>query len=159
MASRQTIVRNCSKMSKARLHDLLMIGWQRTIARHGKGAVAEELEISTVAVDKQLSGSMPDFSLIVNAYGFDSEVLDDVADALGVRIVPKEAVCDTDDLNLLLSRALVKFTEAIHPHGPGGRPIIHTEYLDGEELMRSVHVETGKWLARCADIRRPRAVA
>lgn len=159
MRQRQTIVRNCSMIGKAGLHDLLMIGWQRAIAKFGKGPFAEALEISTVAVDKQLSGSMPDFSLIVNAYGFDSEVLDDVLDEMGLRIVPKEAACDTDDLNLLLARALVKLNEATHPDGPGGRTIVHTEYLDGELVMRSLHKAAGAWIERCAVIRGDRAVA
>jgi hypothetical protein len=159
MPARQTIVRNCSKISKSSLHDLLMIGWARSIAKFGKGAFAEELDISTAAVDKQLSGSMPDFTSIVDVYGFDSEVLDEILDKLGVRIVPKEAACDVDDLNVLLARALVKINEATHPDGPGGRTITHTEYLDGELVMRSIHKASGAWVERCAVIRGDRAAA
>lgn len=159
MRHRQTIVRNCSKISKSRLHDLLMIGWSRTVSKFGKQAVADELDISTAAIDKQLAASMPDFATIVDVYGFDSEVLDEVLDELGLRIVPKDTVCCVDDLNLLLSRALVKLNEAVHPDGPGGREIVHTEYLDGEDVMRALHAKSGDWLARCGEIRRPRAVA
>lgn len=159
MTQRTTIVRKCGRIGKGRLHDLLMIGWSRCIARYGKQPFAEALEITTAAVDKHLSGSMPGFESIVDAYGFDAEVLDEVADALGVRIVPKEAVCDTDNLNLLIARALLKINEATHPAGPGGRVITHTEYLDGEEVMRALHKATGDWVQRCGDIRKPRAVA
>jgi hypothetical protein len=159
MASRLPVVRKCSKISKPQLHDLLMIGWQRAIAKFGKGAFAEALDISTVALDKQLAKSMPAFETIVDAYSFDEDVLRDVLDELGVRIVPKEAACDTDDLNVLLARALVKINEALHPDSPGGRAVVHTEYLDGEEVMRQIHSASGAWLQACADIRRPREVA
>lgn len=159
MAARQTIVRKCSTPNKPRLHDLLMIGWQRCVARYGKQAFAEKLDISTVAVDKQLSGSMPDFSLIVTARGFDEDVLNDVLDELGLRLVSKEATCDVDDLNVLLARALVRINEAIHPDSPGGRAIVHSELLAGEDDMRALHKASGDWLQACADIRRPRAVA
>lgn len=159
MATRQPVVRKCSKITKPQLHDLLMIGWQRAVSKFGKGAFAEALEISTVAVDKQLAGSMPDFATIVEAYAHDDEILNDILDTLGVRIVPKEAACDTDDLNLLLARALVKINEATHPDGPGGRNITHSEYLDGELVMRALHKTSGAWVERCAVIRGDRAAA
>ena len=159
MATRQPVVRNRSKISKPQLHDLLMIGWQRAISKFGKGSFAEALDISTVAVDKQLSGSMPDFATIVDAYAIDCELLDEVLDALGVRIVPKEAACDVDDLNVLMARALVKINEATHPDGPGGRTITHSEYLDGELVMRQIHKASGAWVEQCAVIRGHRSAA
>lgn len=159
MQPRQTIVRKCSKISKSRLHDLLMVGWSRSIAKFGKGPFAEAIELTTAAIDKQLASSMPGFEHIVDVYGFDAQVLDDVAKALGVRIVPEDAVCDTDDLHVLLARALVKISEAMHPESPGGRTIVHSEYLDGEAVMRELHAASGRWLAACSDIRKPREVA
>lgn len=156
MRSRQSIVRKCSKISKSRLHDLLMIGWSRSIAKFGKGPFAEELDISTVAVDKQLSGSMPGFESIVDVYSFDDEVLTEVLAELGVRIVPKDATCDTDDLRLLLARVMLMVQQAEHPRGPGGRAIVPQEYLDGEEVMRALHTMSGNWLQKCADIRAPK---
>lgn len=159
MPSRQTIVRNRSKLGKSRVHDLLMVGWARCIARYGKEPFADALDVTTAAIDKHLKGSMPDFATIIDAASIDDQVLDEIADALGVRIVPKDAVCCVDDLNLLLSRALVKLNEAIHPDSPGGREIVHTEFLDGEEVMRALYHRSGEWLERCAQIRKPRSVA
>lgn len=158
MASRLTIVRKCSKIGKSRLHDLVMVGWSRCIARYGKQAFAEELGVTTAAIDKQLSGSMPDFALIADARGFDEDVLNEVCDALGIRIVPRNTVCDSDHLNLVLARALVKINEATDPKGPGGRAIVHTEYLDGESIMLELHKATGAWLEKCAEARTPRMV-
>lgn len=160
MPQRTTIVRNTAKIGKSRLHDVLMIGWARMIARHGKSEFADELGVTTAAIDKQLQGTMPGFDLIVDACGMgEGDVLSEVCDALGVRIVPKEAACDTDDFNLLLARALVTINEAMHPDSPGGRTVTHTEYLDGEEVMRALHKASGDWLQACADIRKPRSVA
>ena len=156
---RTTIVRKGGRIGKARLHDLLMVGWQRCVAKFGREAFADELEISTEALRKQLSGSMPDFSTIVAAYCIDDDVLSEVLDALGVRIVPKEAACDVDDLNVLMARALVKINEATHPDGPGGRTITHSEYLDGELVMRQIHKASGAWVEQCAVIRGHRSVA
>lgn len=159
MAERQTVVRKCSKIGKARLHDLLMIGWSRAIAKFGKGPFAEALDISTVAVDKHLSGSMPGFEAIVDAYSIDDDVLNEVLSELGVRVVPKDATCDSDDLKLLLARVMLKIQEAEHPDSPGGRAIVHQEYLDCEANMRALHKMSGDWLEVCAQIRRPREVA
>lgn len=156
MAARETIVRNRSKVSKARLHDLLMTGWARLIARHGKGSFADALDTSTVAIDKHLTGSMPGFELIADALTFkDSDVLDDVLAELGIRIVPADAVCCVDDLSLLIARVLVKVQEAEHPDGPGGRTVVPQEYLDAEDLMSKLHRATGAWLEKCRDIRTP----
>lgn len=156
MATRQSIVRNRSKISKARLHDLLMAGWTRLIVRHGKGALADELDTSTVAIDKHLTGSMPGFDLIADTLTFkDSDVLDDVLAELGLRVVPSDSVCCIDDFALLLSRVLVKVQEAEHPDGPGGRAVVPQEYLDAEELMAKLHRATGAWLEKCREIRTP----
>lgn len=162
MNQRTSIVRNRSKVSKSRLHDLLMSGWSRMIARHGKGAFADALDASTVAIDKHLTGSMPGFELIVDALTFeDSDVLDDVFAELGVRIVAADTVCCTDDLSLLIARVLVKVHEAEHPDGPGGRAVVPQEYLDAEQLMAQLHRATGAWMEKCREIRhpRPRSVA
>lgn len=157
MPTKQTVVRKCSKLGKPDLHAKLMEGWTRCIARFGKGSFADALEISTVGLDKQLTGSMPDFATIMDAFDHDDTVLDDVLTAKGKRLVPIDAACDIDDASLLLSRALVMIHEAEHPDGPGGRAITHNEYLDGEQLMRELQATATRWLAKCADIRRPRA--
>jgi hypothetical protein len=159
MRARRTVVRNCSTLSKPQLHALLMEGWARAIAKLGKGLFADHLEISAPALDKQLTGSMPGFDCIDKAFDADDSVLDEWAAEKGKRIVAKEAVCDVDDLRLLIARVMLKMQEVTHPDSPGGAAIVHSEYLDGETLMRELHGATGEWLARCSEIRRPRAVA
>lgn len=156
---RPPVVRNCSKLPKAELHDLLMVGWQRAVARHGRGAWTDALEITDEALRKQLNGSMPSFETVVDAYSCAGDVLDDLLDRLGSRIVPKDATCDTDDLRVLLARVMLKLQEAVHPTSPGGAAIVHQEYLDAEAEMRALHKLSGDWIQMCADIRKPRSVA
>lgn len=155
MASRATVVRNCSKTPKPTLHAQLMAGWTRCIARFGKGGFADALEISTVGLDKQLTGSMPDFATIMDAFDHDDTVLDDVFAGKGKRIVDRDAVCETDDIKLLVARVNLKLQEYTHPDSPAGEDLCHTEYLDGEALMRELNRQTAEWLDRCATIRRP----
>lgn len=159
MPLRQTVVRNRSKIEKPRLHALLMEGWARCIARFGKGAWSDALGISSVGLDKQLTGTMPGFETIMDAFDHDDSVLDDVFREKGFRLVSTDAVCDVDDLGLLLSRVLVMLNEAEHPDGPGGRSIVPQEYITGEPLMRDLHAASGRWLEKCSSIRRPRSVA
>lgn len=146
-------------LSKAQVHAKLMRGWARGIDKHGKGAFADKIGVSAPALDKQLSGSMPGFDVIDAALDAEPSVLDDYIAAKGKRIVNKDAVCDVDDIGLLLSRLLVMINEAEHPEGPGGRAIVPQEYLAGEKLMRQVHQVSAQWLEKCAQIRRPVGVA
>lgn len=157
MATRSTVVRNCSKIARPQLHALLMEGWARAIARFGKGSFADALEITGPGLDKQLTGSMPTFETIMDAFDHDDTVLDDIWKEKGKRLVPIDAACDVDDLRLLIARVMVKMQEVTHPESPGGAAIVHTEYLDGEALMRQLNGATSEWLAKCSEIRRPRA--
>lgn len=154
-----TVVSNTDPLPKQRLHAKLMRGWSRIIDKMGKGAFADALGATTAGIDKQLSGSMPGLEMIDAALCIDPTVLDDWLKHRGVRLVAEGAVCDVDDLGLLMARVLVMIQEAEHPDGPGGRTITHTEYLNGEKLMRQIHSASGRWIDCCTDIRRPREVA
>lgn len=155
MKGSDTVVRNCSTLSKPQLHALLMEGWARGIANLKKGAFADALEITGPALDKQLTGSMPGLECIDKALDAEPTVLDDWLKQKGKRLVDAEAVCDVDDLNLLIGRVLVMINEATHPASPGGRAIVHTEYLAGEDLMRQLHQASGDWLESCSSLRKP----
>lgn len=154
-----TVVRETTLLSKPQVHAKLMRGWARGIDRHGKGTWADKIGVSAPALDKQLSGSMPGFDVIDAALDAEPTVLDDYIAAKGKRLVDKDAVCDVDDMGLLLARVLVMLNEAEHPDGPGGRAIVPQEYLNGEKLMRDLHGASSRWLEKCAEIRRPRGVA
>lgn len=155
----QTVVAKRQRLGKPQVHALLMEGWARAIVKNGKGRFADALEISTVALDKQLTGSMPGFDCIDKAFDVCPTVLDEYLRAKGKRVVDEEAVCDTDDASLLIARLLVKLQEAEHPDSPGGRAVIHSELLGMEALIRQLHGATGNWINQIEVIRRPRSVA
>jgi hypothetical protein len=134
----RTFVPKASRLTKPELHAKVMRGWSRAIDRLGKGAFADALEISGAGLDKQLAGSLPGFDLIDRAFDCEPSVLDDWADTKGLRLVPKDAVCDTDDVSILVSRLLNKLIEAQHPDSPGGRRIVPPEVFGMEELLREV---------------------
>lgn len=153
MPHRTTVVSKPERLTKPALHAKVMRGWARAIDKHGKGAFADMLEISTVALDKQLAGSMPTLEVIDRALDVEESVLDDWLKAKGKRIVDAGAVCDVDDFSLLITRVLLMIQEAEHPDGPGGRTVVPQEYLGGEKLIRDLHAATGRWLERCDEIR------
>lgn len=153
MPHRTSVVRDRSRLDKQQLHGVLMQGWARAIVKNGKGGFADMLGISTVALDKQLTGSMPGFEFIDKALDACPTVLDEYFNAKGKRIVDSEAVCDTDDANVLIAKLMVWLAEAQHPDSPGGRRIVHTELLDAEFIIRQLHRATGNWLESINDLR------
>lgn len=155
----ETVVSNTDPLPKHRLHALVMAGWNRAIAARGKGRFADDIDCSLPGLDKQLTGSLPGLEAIDRALCVEDSVLDDWLGFRGKKLVDKNAVCDVDDLGLLMARVLVMIQEAEHPDGPGGRAITHTEYLNGESLMRQLQAATGKWVERCDRIRAPRLEA
>lgn len=155
----QSVVSANRRLNKPQVHAHLMEGWARAIANLGKGKFADALEISTVALDKQLAGSMPGFEIIDKAMDACPTVLDEYARAKGKRLVDENAVCDTDDASLLIARLLVKLQEAEHPESPGGRSVVHSELLGMEDLIRQLNGATSNWLHQIEQLRRPRSVA
>lgn len=159
MDADETVVRKCSKLSKPELHAEILKGWARGISRHGgQGAFADKLEISTTALGKHLTGSLPCFETLDKALDAEPTVLDDYLKRKGKRLVDEDAVCDVDDMGLLLARVLVMIQEAEHPNGPGGRTVVPQEFLAGESIMRDLNAASARWLEKCSEIRRPRAV-
>jgi hypothetical protein len=154
MADRpDTVVGETTRLTKPRLHSLLMQGWARAIAKHGKGGFADKVEITGPALDKQLTGSTPTFEVIDRALDACPTVLDEYFDAKGLRLVAREAVCDTDDASVHIARLMLWLQEAQHPDSPGGRRIVHTELVGAEVLIRALHGATGNWLAQITNLR------
>jgi hypothetical protein len=155
----KTVVSPKRSLTKQKAHALLMEGWARAIVKLGKGAFADAIEISDVALNKQLTGSMPGFDCIDRALDACPTVLEEYFRAKGKRLVDEEAVCDTDDASVLIARLMLWLQEAEHPDSPGGRRVVHTELAQAESLIRQLHGATGNWLAQIEQLRRPREVA
>lgn len=143
------------QLTKMELHSLLIAGWHRGIIRHGKGGWLDKLDITPPALDKQLTGSMPGLEVIDKALGHEPTVLDDWLAAKGKRIVDVEPADETARLKLLVAQINLKLEEYAHPDSPGGVETAHTEYLDGEAMMRELHAASGRWIERCNSIRNP----
>ena len=158
MSARVPVVRNCEPLPKQQLHELVMAGWSRCIARFGQGAFADALGITGAALRKQLAGSMPDPELLMNSVTICPHALADVFDKLGLRLVSKEAICSTDDVEVLISRLLNKLLEAKHPDSPGGKAVVYSELMPIETLLREVHGALGSYIATVDEVRRPRAM-
>lgn len=159
MTQRNTVVPQNARFPKSRIHALLMQGWARGIAEHGRGTFADHLEVSEPALRKQLNGSMPDFECIDRALDAVPSVLDDYLAAKGKKLVDADAVCDTDDASVLVARLMLWLQEAQHPDSPGGRRIVHTELTAAETVIRQLHGATGNWLAAIRQLREPSVVA
>lgn len=140
-------------LTKPEVHGLLMQGWARAIAAVGKGRLADKLEITVPALDKQLTGSMPGMEVVDRALDACPTVLDEYFAAKGLRLVDREAVCDSDDASVMIARLMLWLQEAQHPDSPGGRRIVHTELVGAEALIRELHGATGNWLAQITQLR------
>lgn len=145
--------RKFAPLTRLQLHAKIMLGFSRAIDKLGRGVFLEKIDCTSEGLRKQMNGGLPSLEVLDRAFDADPMVLDDWMHAKGVRIVSEDAACDTDDLNLLLARALVKINEVTHPDSPGGRAIVHTEYLGGEDLMRQIHSASATWLQQCAKVR------
>jgi len=154
MSADPSVVRNRSKLTKLELHALLMSGWHRGIVAHGRGGFTDKLEISGTALNKQLSGSMPDMETIDRAFDAEPSVLDDYFARKGKRLVDANAVCDVDDASVLITRVLLWLHESQHPDSPGGRKVVHTELIPAEFMIRQLHQATGDWLGSITEHRR-----
>jgi hypothetical protein len=155
MDQSDTVVRKRSIPSEGEFHALLIAGLARASARIGRGALADQMDMSGRGLDKVFAGSHPSAKRVFDVLFACDDVLDDVADRYGKRLVDKAAVCDVDDLSLLLARVNLKIQEAQHPDSPGGENITHGEYLGAEQLMRELHAATGRWIEKCKSIREP----
>jgi hypothetical protein len=144
MANPDTVVAAPQRLTKQQLHAKLMRGWSRAIDNHGRGVFMDALDISSQGLTKQVGGSMPDFEMIDRAFDLEPTVIDDWLKSKGVRIVDRDAVCDSDDLCVLVSRLLHKLIAAEHPDSPGGRRIVPSEIFDMEkDLADLVRKATG----------------
>jgi hypothetical protein len=153
MTDSAPVVSKRNKLSKLEIHSALMSGWHRAMMQHGKGGFADKLDVSVTALNKQLTGSVPDFETIDRAFDAESSVLDDYFRKKGKRLVDIDAVCDVDDASVLITRLLLWLHEAEHPNSPGGRKIVHSELLPAEFMIRQLHQATGNWLAQISDLR------
>ncbi|SNT15873.1 hypothetical protein SAMN06295912_15014 [Sphingomonas laterariae] len=159
MTQRSSVVPETSSVGEDQFHGAMLAGLGRAERKVGLKVLAFVMDMTPKGLRNLFAGSAPHPKRLWDALYADKTALDDIADLYGRRVVDKTAVCDTDDLKVLIARVNLKLQEYAHPDSPAAESTAHCEYLDGEALMRSLHHETGRWLERCSEIRKPRAVA
>lgn len=146
MAARPPVVRKCEKIAKSHLHDLLMVTWSGLIADHGPGNVADALGISSVALGKQVSGSMPDFETIMDVFDHAPSLFDGIMRLKKKKIVDAENTSEIGDAIIMIARLLEWLARAQHPNSPGQERIVPVEIAQAEDVIRELHTATGTWL-------------
>jgi len=155
MLQRSNDFRKIEPLPKHRVAASIAAGWARIVRTKGKGSFADRLGTTERTVENALAGkTLPEAHTIFNSLAADKTALDELFEEYGVRLVDKDAVCDTDNLGMLLAQLHVWLEKARHPDSPGGAKIVHTEMLEGEMLLRSTYTEIGRFLEECASLRR-----
>jgi hypothetical protein len=144
-----TVVRQIVTLDEQSFHDRLVAGWARGIARLGKAKWAHKVGMSPRGVDKVLAGSTPHAHTILNSRAADTTALDELFAGYGVRLVPAEASCSSDEgAGLCLLRAAMKCCEA---EADGVKN--HAELFAMEPELRESAAKIAAMLARIDALR------
>jgi hypothetical protein len=137
-------------LSEERVRDLLALGWARTVAKHGRVPFANHLGCHTDTVKNAIGGDhSPHLHNAFNSLGFDHLALDDLMEAYGLRVVPRDAACLGDEkATLPLLAAVHKVAEA---EADGG--IDHVELLEMEPELREASAILARLLTRISGLR------
>jgi hypothetical protein len=120
------------KLSEAQFHGHIIAGLARVAARIGRGTLADSMSRTTRALDKVFAGSTPDAHALFEATRADPTVLDEIAAAYGLRLVPMHSDRDSD---LVVAAELCDCaSEIIHANREGCRS--HQDTIRIAEKLR-----------------------
>lgn len=160
MTQRSSVVPETNVVTEDQFHGAMVEGLGRAIKNNSERALAYVMGLTTT---KQLGnimrGSATHPKRLWDALAAEPSVLDNIATLYGKKLVDQDAICDTNNLGMLLAQLHIWLERARHPDSPGGPAIVHSEKLDGEALLRDAYGEIGRFLEECATIRRPRVAA
>jgi len=149
-----TIVPDRPPVSRQLFHAEMVIGLARA-SKHGRGRLADAMDLSAAGLDRVFTGSLPNAKRLWDARSLDPSVLDGIAALYDCRIVPAGTACAGDELAApAVVRLLHKLVDA---ELDGAKD--HRELLDMEPELRAVDEVVQKALARIASLRRPTAVS
>jgi hypothetical protein len=138
------------RLEKERVRDLLALGWARTVAKHGRVPFANHLNVHVDTVKNALGGDhSPEIHTALNSLGFDHLALDDLMEAYGLRVVPRDqadAGCSSATLPLLAAVHKVAEAEA-------DGAIDHAELLAMEGELREAASIIARLLTRVSGLR------
>jgi hypothetical protein len=155
MLQPSNVVPETTSVTEDEFRAAMLAGLARCEKKSSDKALAYVMDITT----KQLGniknkGGTPSPKRLWDAHAAHGTGLEDIAALYGMRLVAKEAVCDVDDVSVMIARLLLWLHEAQHPNSPGGRKVVHSELLPAEFMIRQLNQATGDWLATIADHRK-----
>jgi len=120
-------------LPKHRVSALLSAGWARVIAKVGKGAFADAVEVTENTVGNALAQrAVPELHTALNSLSIDPTALDELFAAYGVRIVPLHNGAAND---LVTAAGVIQaMGELVEAHADGRRD--HNETLAIAALIR-----------------------
>lgn len=149
------VVLSITDISEEEFHSLMVLGLVRVErALGGRRQLAAAMDLSTKQVGNIMRAGSTDPKRLFDIWREGS--LDDIGDRYGFRVVPKDAICTTDNgkCSLTVVSLLSKLMDA-----EADGVIDHNELLAMESELRAVRSVVDRKLQRIADLRRPRGVA
>jgi len=155
MTQRSNVVPSKSAVTEVEFQSAVTLGLARAQSSLGsQKALAFVMDLSTKQVGNVMAGAGTDAKRLWDVHAVEGSALSDIADLYGVRIVPKDAVCSTDDKPLSVSTcALLK--KAIDAELDG--VVTHQELLGMEAELREMRAMIDTRLETVATLRAPRA--
>ena len=137
-------------VSEAEFHARVVLGLERAARKlGGDRPVAAAMDLSTKQVGNIKRGASTDPKRLFDLNQKCPGVLDDIADAYGVRIVPKDAICTSD---VRTSSALVTLLAKVIDAEADGS-IDHVELLGMEWELRTVRAILDRKLSRIGGLK------
>lgn len=157
MTQRSTVLPVAPKVSEQDFTNSVTMGLSRAQAAFGTSkALAYVMDLSTKQLSNVMAGASTDAKRLWDVHAVEGSALSDVAALYGLRIVPRDAVCSSDEAPLSVATcALLK--KAIDAELDGIET--HQELLDMEHELRSMQALIDRRLAKIAELRTPRVAA
>lgn len=158
-----SVVPETTGVSEDDFRNAMIAGLARAQKAVGAKSLAFIMDLSTKALGNLFGGTAKstDPKRLWDARKACPTALDDIAELYGCEIVAKDRAGNGCLGTVPLAALLAKVAEAESPTSPGGVGKTHSELLDMEELIRTVHALTGQWIEEINCHRapaRPRAV-
>jgi hypothetical protein len=145
-------------VSEVEFQGHMVAGLARAQQRVGPKGLAFAMDLSTKQLGNILAGGSTSPKRLWDALGACPTALDDIAAAYGRRLVPKDAVHDTDRGTQPIAALLAQVAAAESPDSPGGTAKTHAELIEMEPDIRAVRRLLDGWIEEIDRIRAPRVV-
>lgn len=154
MSKCSIVVPPVREVTEIEFQNAVVSGLARAQAELGsQKRLAVVMELSTKQVGNIMAGASTDPKRLWDVRAACPSALDDIADLYGARIVPKDAICSTDERLSVAGCALLR--KAIDAELDG--IVTHQELLGMEEELRAMRALIDAKLEQVSNLRKPRA--